>query len=97
MTMRPRTIAIASLAVALLGGTARAQAPNGLAFGVSGYAVYWVEDGSPFDAFGGPALQISWLNPRGLGFDFRGGYIVSTGPEHPVSSAYRTAYPPGLT
>jgi hypothetical protein len=78
--MRPMTIAAAAFALALVTGVARAQsAPDGWAFGAAGFAVYWADDAAPWDAFGGPALQISRLTPRGLGFDFRGGYILSTG------------------
>ncbi len=78
--MRPMTIALPSIALALFAGAAQAQdAPKGWAFGATGYAVYWTDSGAPFDAFGGPALQVSRLTPRGLGFDFRGGYILSAG------------------
>lgn len=78
--MRPATIAIPLFALASLSAAARAQsAPDGWAFGAAGFAVYWGDDTAPFDAFGGPALQISRLKPRGLGCDFRGGYILSTG------------------
>ena len=78
--MRPMMIAIPSIALTALAGPARAQsAPEGWAFGATGYAVYWSDDGAAFDVFGGPALQVSRLTPRGLGFDFRGGVILSTG------------------
>lgn len=78
--MRPITIAIPLFALVVPSAAPRAQtAPNGWAFGAAGYAVYWTDDGAAFDAFGGPALQISRLSPRGLGFDFRGGYILPTG------------------
>jgi hypothetical protein len=74
------TIPMLATSLALLSPPARAQtAPNGWAFGATGFAVYWSDDSAPFDAFGGPALQVSRLTPRGVGFDFRGGYILSTG------------------
>jgi hypothetical protein len=78
--MRPMTIAIPLLALAVPAAAPHAQtAPTGWAFGATGFGVYWTDDGAPFDTFGGPALQISRLTPRGLGFDFRGGYILPTG------------------
>lgn len=68
----------------ILGGGAtagRAQdAPRGWAFGAGGFAVSWQDqDYSPIDWLAGPALQASYLAPRGIGFDARVGYFVDSG------------------
>lgn len=78
--MRLTAIAIPLIAFALCDTAARAQtAPDGWAYGATGFAVLWTDEAAAFDVFGGPALQISRLTPRGLGFDFRSGYILPTG------------------
>ncbi len=68
----------------MLGGgatTAGAQgAPRGWAFGAGGFAVSWQDqDYSPIDRLAGPAVQASYLAPRGIGFDARVGYFVDNG------------------
>lgn len=37
------------------------------------------EGRTSFDKLGGPAILVSRINPRGVGFDFRGAYILPTG------------------
>lgn len=55
------------------------QAMQGWGFGAGGFAVAWPDDNSTIESLAGPALQASWFNPRGLGFDARVGYFVDTG------------------
>jgi hypothetical protein len=55
-------------------------APKGWAFGAAGFFVDWTdEDYGSLEALAGPALQASYLAPRGLGFDARIGWFVENG------------------
>ena len=54
------------------------QPPDGWAFGVGGLLIHF-SDAGDISNLGGPAVQISRVTPRGLGFDARLGYIMPTG------------------
>lgn len=52
---------------------------RGWTFGATGFGLLWTDQEAAFDALAGPAFQLGYVTPRGLGFDFRAGYFLPTG------------------
>lgn len=80
MTWRRYVVLGAAMVMATTAQARAQQAPEGWAFGAGAFGVSWQdEDYSDLDWLAGPAVQASYLKPRGLGFDARVGYFVDTG------------------
>jgi len=47
--------------------------------GLGGAATWWTDTEAPFDAAYGPAVQLSYVRPRGIGCDVRASFVLPTG------------------
>ncbi len=83
--MRPRTRLLTLLCLTVfLSGTIAAQDGSrppirGWTFGFTGFGVLWTHQDVDFDVTVGPAFQLGYVTPHGLGFDFRGELVLPTG------------------
>ena len=72
-------VASGALAISTLTAQESPSTIRGWTFGATGFGILWTDQEAAFDVVAGPAFQLGYVTPRGLGFDFRGGYFLPTG------------------
>lgn len=81
--MRWSVVVRVAVLVTAVATSARAQGggapPRGWTVGLGGTATWWTDTEAAFDAAYGPAVQLSYVRPRGLGVDVRAAYVLPTG------------------